>query len=149
MSNKQPLVRVHRCIDGVDHQYYSSDKSEIDDLKAQLALKVDKMTLPWCINSVKRKDANNQALPPSIHIKKTRKEFPSGTISHYEKVILIIDRKSLGVYKTFSRRFGTTHTFDEAVDDVIRRGVEWWSKFDCSEKNRRISSQVVSRKGYE
>ncbi|MEZ8733699.1 hypothetical protein [Vibrio sp. 10N.239.312.D08] len=133
------LKRVHRCIEGKKHQYYCRDEADVELLKLELAHRVDSMTFPWCINTIKHKSVKNN-LPPSIHFKSTRKKLSDGSYSIYDKVILIIDRKSLGVYKTFSRRYGSTHTLEEAVDDVINRARAWWfNESGVCDRGRNIS----------
>ncbi len=133
------LIRVHRCIRGVKHQYYSRDRDEIIELQNKLASEVAKYTFPWAVNTVKRSGSKHD-LPKTIHIKTNRKILSDGSVSEYTKVILIIDRQKLNLYKTFSRRFGTTHTFDEAVDDVILRATKWWYSSSYASSTHEIST---------
>lgn len=137
------LVRVHRCIDGVKEQYYSSDQAEIERLKQELEKRVRETTFPWGVNSVKRNDAD-QTLPQTMHIKVARKTLKDGSVSEYRKIIIIIDRPKLKLYKTFSRRFGTTHTFQQAMDDVIVRATKWWYSSEYACNTHAISTTQVS-----
>ncbi|USD59024.1 hypothetical protein J4N45_10830 [Vibrio sp. SCSIO 43140] len=138
------LVRVHRCIKGVPEQYYSRDKDEIDRLKKELSMRVSELTFPWGVNTVKRKDAD-QTLPQTMHIKVVRKTLNDGSVSEYRKVIIIIDRPKLKLYKTFSRRFGTTHTFEQAIEDVIARATAWWNDSEYASSGNAISTYVVKK----
>ncbi|MDA0152325.1 hypothetical protein OH460_08425 [Vibrio sp. Makdt] len=140
--SKSDLKRVHRCIKGKHLQFYSTNDAEIEQKIKEWTLILDTLTFPWGVNSIKRKTANN-GLPQNIHFKRTRKKLADGSYSYYDKIVLIIDRKSLGVYKTFSRRYGTTHTIEEAIDDVIERATTWWNRSEFASTTRKISVSIV------
>ncbi|MEZ8292235.1 hypothetical protein AB6D11_00115 [Vibrio splendidus] len=134
--------RIHRSIDGVKYQFYSSDEVKIAEIKKKLALMVDELTFPWAHNTVKRRDCKT-GLPPTIFFKTDKKVRANGEIVYRDKVILIINRKSLDLYKTFSRTYGTTHTISEAINDVVKRATTWWENSEYSVKERKIAASEI------